>query len=97
MLTVFHPAAKAEFTKAAHYYEACTAGLGKEFYHQIFAAIHIIQAFPNGCQIMEGKVRRCLVHRFPFGVLYIAMPDKIYILAIMHLNRHPDYWHNRLK
>jgi len=33
--------------------------------------------------------------RFPYGVLYSIEPDRVYILAVMHLHRHPDYWKSR--
>jgi hypothetical protein len=45
---------------------------------------------------VDVEVRRCLVHRFPYGVLYSIEPDGIFILAVMHLNRDPDYWKHRL-
>lgn len=42
-------------------------------------------------------VRRCLVNRFPFGVIYSVEQGEIFILAVMHLRRHPDYWKDRLQ
>jgi len=44
---------------------------------------------------LEDDVRRCLTHRFPYGVLYSIEPSTIYILAVMHLHRDPDYWKHR--
>jgi len=32
---------------------------------------------------------------FPYGILYIEEPEEIFILAIMHLHRYPDYWKER--
>lgn len=40
-------------------------------------------------------VRRCLVRRFPYGVLYARESDRLYILAIMHTKRKPGYWLDR--
>jgi len=45
-------------------------------------------------QIDEG-VRRVLVHRFPFAVLYSESDERLFILAVMHLRREPDYWTHR--
>ena len=45
--------------------------------------------------MLKGEVRRCLVHRFPYGVLYSVEPEGISILAVMHLRRDPDYWKQR--
>jgi len=44
---------------------------------------------------MEHDVRRCLVNRFPFGVLYSVEPTSIFVIAVMHHRRRPDYWKNR--
>jgi toxin ParE1/3/4 len=45
--------------------------------------------------ILEGDVRRCLVNRFPYGVLYSVESDRVYVLALMHLHRRPGYWKDR--
>jgi len=41
--------------------------------------------------------RRCLVYKFPYGVIYQYQEDKneILIVAIAHLHRKPDYWYSR--
>ncbi|RKZ91208.1 MAG: type II toxin-antitoxin system RelE/ParE family toxin [Gammaproteobacteria bacterium] len=44
---------------------------------------------------IEGDIRRSLVKRFPYGVLYSEENNGIFILAIMNLHRHPDYWKHR--
>ena len=36
-------------------------------------------------------IRRSLVARFPYGILYSEVNNKIYILAVMNLHRQPDY------
>ncbi len=40
--------------------------------------------------VVEGELRRRLVRRFPFGVLYRSDPEEIVIVA--HLRRKPGYW-----
>ena len=46
--------------------------------------------------MVEEQVHRCLVHRFPYGILYCIEPDVVHILAVMNLHRDPDYWKHRL-
>jgi toxin ParE1/3/4 len=41
-------------------------------------------------------VRRYLADDFPFAILYLDEVDAVWIVAIMHLKRHPDYWQHRL-
>ncbi len=91
----FHPEAEAEFHDSITFYEEQEAGLGEDFSLEIYAALRNIISYPRAWPVVEEDVRRCLVNRFPFGVLYSIEPDRIYILAIMHLHRSPDYWKKR--
>ncbi|OGH56876.1 MAG: plasmid stabilization protein [Candidatus Lindowbacteria bacterium RIFCSPLOWO2_12_FULL_62_27] len=95
MIFTFHPAAETEFIEAVDYYEKCGKGLGYDFSMEVYSAIRNVVDFPKAWPIVEGDARRCLTNRFPFGVLYSIEPDRIFILAIMHLRRHPDYWKER--
>ncbi|OFX16653.1 MAG: plasmid stabilization protein [Bacteroidetes bacterium GWA2_31_9] len=96
MTYFFHPEAEAEFIQAINYYEECSKGLGYNFSLEVYSAIERILAYPKAWQFIEVDIRRSLVSRFPFGVLYVVDNDKIIILAIMHLNREPSYWKQRI-
>ena len=91
----FHPEAEAEFVDAIDYYEECENGLGEDFSLEINSTIRNILAFPTAWPTIDEPVRRCLTYRFPYGVLYSIEQDGIFILAVMHLHRHPDYWKKR--
>lgn len=41
---------------------------------------------------LEGGVRRNLVQRYPYSVVYQAIGDTIEIVAIAHASREPGYW-----
>lgn len=92
----FHPEAEAEFLEAIAYYEERAPGLGLDFSAEVHAAIQRIQAFPWAWQVLEGEIRRALVHRFPYGVLYAVEEERIWIVAVMNLHRRPEYWRERL-
>lgn len=91
----FHPEASEEFFGAIAYYEERQAGLGLDRALEVQAAVRNILAFPSAWPIVEGEIRRCLVHRFPYGILYAIEPAEIWILAVLHLHRSPDYWKHR--
>lgn len=95
MTFAFHPDAESEFREAIEYYESCTAGLGLDFALEVEGSIQNIVAQPATWPILENEVRRCLTHRFPYGVLYSIEKDGILILAVMHLHRDPEYWKKR--
>ena len=92
----FHPDAADEYEEAVAYYEECQTGLGKQLSQEIDACIKLILAFPQAWAVLDGEIRRILTRRFPFGLLYILRDDEIYILAVMNLNRKPNYWKKRV-
>lgn len=92
----FHPEAGREMRNAANYYDDSRGGLGDRFLDAIENGIHRIQANPFQWRKIRGEVRRCRMSRFPYGILYVANEKQIFILAIMHLHRRPDYWLSRL-
>ena len=95
MIHSFHPEAEEELLEAVSYYEACEHGLGGEFFFEIKATIGRIIEFPELWPALDGEVRRCLARRFPFGVLYGIEEEEVFILAVMHLRRRPNYWRHR--
>jgi len=91
----FHPEAETEFHAAIDYYEEYESGLGEDFAIEVYATIQHILAYPEAWLTLDGDIRRCLTSRFPYGVLYSIETDEVFILAVMHLHRHPDYWKHR--
>jgi len=92
----FHPEADTEMMSAAKYYETQQKDLGKRFLASVQDALNRIQVNPLLYQEIESGVRRCLTMTFPFGVVFRIMPNQCVIIAVMHLNREPGYWKNRV-
>lgn len=92
----FHPDAESEFDLAISYYEECEPGLGYDFSLEVLTGIQAIDEYPRGWPVIENDVRRCLVNRFPFGIVYsVEENDEILILSIMHLRQNPHHWQKR--
>ena len=91
----FHLAAEQELNGAVDYYNGCQNGLGLQFAKEVYAAIRNILAFPRAWTPLSRNTRRCLVNRFPCGVIYQIEDEQIIIIAVMHLNRKPGYWKDR--
>ena len=91
----FHEYAEAEFSRAVDYYEDCRRGLGIEFAEEVYSAIDRITKFPGAWSPMSKNTRRCLVNRFPFGVIYNVKSGLVRIIAVADLRRRPDYWLGR--
>ena len=91
----FHPEAEKEFRAAIEYYENREVGLGYDFSVEVFTAVQNVVTHPHAWPVIEEDIHRCLVNRFPYCVLYTVEDAGIFILAVMHLRRHPDYWKDR--
>ncbi len=52
---------------------------------------------PDRWHTVERDVRRWLLRRCPFAILYSVMPDNLRVLAVNHHSRQPDYWWSRME
>ena len=95
-VTRFLLPAEVEMTEAAVYYETQVRGLGDVFLGKVESAIHDIREHPQAWPVVESCIRKRLVHRFPYAILYRADPDEIVIIAVMHQRRRPGYWLGRI-
>ena len=91
----FHRLAERELSDAALFYESESPGLGGIFLDEIDRLIEAIAKNPNEGIKIRGHVRRRILRKFPYGILYSAKAEGIRILAIMHLKRKPTYWVGR--
>lgn len=96
MTFCFHPRAVAEFDEAVRYYEECQSGLGLEFAEEVYAAIQRVSEYPEAWSAMSPNTRRCLVNRFPYGVIFQVRSSTLRIIAVANLHRRPDYWRDRI-
>ena len=89
---VLAPAAEDEMHAAAYYYEECQIGLGNRFLDEVLLTGRRIAENPEAWPFISDRIRRCLMKRFPFGMLFRVEAERIYVLAVMHLRREPNYW-----
>lgn len=92
----FHPAADAEYTEAAKYHAGISPELAGRFYDDVEGVIRQIRRQPQRFRRVSPLIRRALCEHFPYAVLYMDEPDRIWIIAVMHGMRRPGYWHSRL-
>lgn len=95
MTYYFHPLAEQELDKAVRYYEECCTGLGLEFAEEVYATIARIIAYPKAWTKLSMHTRRCLVNRFPFGIIFQIKGSELRVIAVANLNRKPGYWKRR--
>ncbi|MBM4053183.1 MAG: type II toxin-antitoxin system RelE/ParE family toxin [Planctomycetes bacterium] len=93
---VFVDPARDEMIEAAEYYENQSTGLGKDFIAEVQHTVNRIVENPKSGRIIRSNIRRRLLRRFPYGILYRTDAEKIVIVAVMHLRRRPGYWRYRI-
>lgn len=87
--------AEEELIKAASFYEQQQSGLGIEFIREVRRTFNLISGSPKAAARVRKEIRRRLVRRFPFSVLYQEVEDSIQVIAIAHQRRKPRYWAKR--
>ena len=92
----FHPGARAEFDEAVTYYEECQGGLGLDFAEEVYATIARVLEYPDAWTPLSTNTRRCLVNRFPYGVIFQVKSGVLRIIAVANLHRRPNYWKDRV-
>jgi plasmid stabilization system protein ParE len=95
MKVIFSKYAKQELEDAASFYELEYPGLGEKFKEEVRRAILRIVDYPEAWSIERGEVRKYLLHKFPYKILYSIEQDYIFIITIAHGHRKPDYWIER--
>jgi hypothetical protein len=71
----FHPEAQNEFVSAARFYEDQRQGLGLDFTLTIQRTYERLLGFPAAGAPFGRRLRRALVPKFPYGLLYRVEPD----------------------
>ena len=97
MKVIFSKFAKQELDDATNFYEIESPGLGKRFREEIRKAAKRITEYPEAWSVERGDVRKCLLHSYPYKLLYSIEQDHIFIIAVAHQHRRPNYWIERPK
>ncbi|TVR45495.1 MAG: type II toxin-antitoxin system RelE/ParE family toxin [Planctomycetota bacterium] len=95
MSYLFHSEAAAELDEAFRYYENDYPGRGHRFLEKIEECALRICQYPNLGTEELPNIRRMVVDRFPYKLLYMIHRNEIVILAVAHCRRMPNYWMDR--
>lgn len=92
--------AEEELEGAWRWYEERRPGLGAEFLAAVEEALLRLEG-PTVSLAVPGTpeklgVRRVLVRRFPYSLVFVDLPTERRVLAIAHGHRRPGFWRDRL-
>ncbi len=91
----FHRLAERELNDTARYYDLENPALGRAFLDAVQKTCVSILEHPQAGVGVVGTIRRRLIRRFPYALLYSVRSDRVRILAVMSLKRRPMYWVGR--
>ena len=84
-----------ELADAIAYYESIEAGLGLRLKDAAHVALEWIGENPELARLRSAGYRRVNLRVFPYYLAYAIWEEAIWILAIAHSARRPEYWIDR--
>jgi toxin ParE1/3/4 len=89
------PEADYDAQQAIRWYDERDSELGDDFLRRVNDCITSIEKSPQQFPVVHRHMRRALVGRFPYEVLYEIDNEEIIIYAIYHCARDPEIWKRR--
>ncbi len=97
MKVIFSKYVQMELEDAFLFHELEFEGLGWRFKEEVRKAAIRISEYPKAWSIERGDIRKCLLHTFAYKLLYSVEEDHMFIIAVAHQHRKPNYWISRNK
>jgi plasmid stabilization system protein ParE len=92
----FSEIANDELTDACDWYDGQQEGLGVRFKSAVRDAAKQIAQTPLLFPVELEDVRRYVMNRFPYTLRYVVREDEVWVVAVSHQHRRPDYWVERI-
>jgi hypothetical protein len=96
-ILVVSTASEADLAKGVSWYNRIRQGLGNSLVLCVEEALDRILEHPEAFPVIQPGVRRAIVRRFPYGVLFRVRPKRIEVEAIFPLRSDPARLEDRLK
>jgi plasmid stabilization system protein ParE len=88
--------AQQEVDDAVVWYNNQAEDTSQEFLDELDRAVRLIHSYPLAFTEIEPQIRRCLLARFPYALIYGIAQQTIVVIAVSHLHREPGYWADRM-
>ena len=77
------------------YLELRSRGLGRRFFAEVRRAESLIAQFPGSAAEILPGIRKCVLRKFRYSLIYTVESNGLLILAVAHHSRRPGYWVRR--
>ena len=94
---VFLRQALEELFEAKDFYEKDSPEAAEAFSSEIDRISLLISQNPSIGTPARHGLRRFTVQQFPYTIIYRIEADRVFVIAVAHHRREPEYWRNRLK
>ena len=95
MIVRFVEEAQQEFLAAISAYEEASPGLGRRLKEEVDRGVHRVADQPGLYRLRPGSYRRINLRTFPYYLAYVVRQQTLWVLAVAHANRQPEYWISR--
>lgn len=90
------PETEEDLKEAFSWYEDNRTGLGYDFLLQVDAGINFIKRNPEINPVEYKGMRKHLIKRFPYKIIYLVEEEKVIVLAVLHGKRSPGLLKKRI-
>lgn len=84
-----------ELLEALDWYLQLSMQAAQAFLTEVDRSIQLIQETPRMWPYFEGNTRRCVLRKFPYGIVFRETCGGIEVVAVAHERRRPRYWADR--
>jgi plasmid stabilization system protein ParE len=93
---LFTQDARSDVIAAQDWYEEQSPGLGARFTDELDLTVQRIADNALQFPVVFRDVRRALVRRFPYSLLFRIETDAVIVIAFFHASRDPQTWQGRI-
>jgi plasmid stabilization system protein ParE len=86
-----------EFQEHIGYFDSVSRAVALRFVDAVEAAINEIRQYPEIGAPITRLVRKRVLTKFKYNILYVNTSAEIIVIAIAPHRRRPGYWRKRLK
>ena len=86
---VLRPEALEQIREAAAWYTTWGRQLGTGFREEVSAKLEAIRKAPLRFPAVDGEIRKAVLRRFPYILLFRARKEEILVLSCFHTRRDP--------
>lgn len=90
------PEAMVEMREAAAWYAELGLGLDTAFLDDVARVLDGVGRAPARYPLVDTDIRKAMLQRFPYLILFRAGADEVVVIACFHTRRDPKEWQKRL-